>query len=172
MGLAPSSRTRHLGDVKKVGLLLLLVLCLALGGVAAELYIEETARTGYEAELTALALHGENPKLVVVATVEVTNTTPADATFEALDGTVSVQGLDQEWTLLEPRPGEALPSGQRVALRIEVRISPIDAVAIALAALAGGGLDVRFDGDLAVKAFGLWPVGVELHDRQTLRPSM
>lgn len=158
--------------MRKVLVPLLFALGLAVAWLGAKIYIEEAARTGYTAELTSLALHGEHPKLVVVATVDVTNTTPADATFVSLEGAVSVQGLDQEWTLLEPRAGVSLPSQQRVPLKIEVRISPGDAVAIALASLAGGGLDVRFDGDLAVEAFGVWPVAVELHDRETLRPTI
>jgi hypothetical protein len=158
--------------MKKVGLLLLLVAVLAGIGLATELYIEGAARDGFDASLSGLELRGEAPVLAVLATLEVTNTTRVDATFVSLDGAISLQGIDQRWSLLEPQRGAALAAGATLPVRIEVRISAGDAVAIGLAALAGGGLDVRFDGDLSVQAFGVWPVGVELHDRRTLRPAL
>ncbi len=158
--------------MKKVGILLLLVLALAACGLAGELYIEEAARTGYVARLTGLELHGENPKLAIVATLDVTNTTPLAADLVSLSGSVSVQGQEQEWKLLDPGPGAAFEPQVPTPVKIEVRILPLHAVGIALSALAGGGLEVRFDGDLTVKAFGVWPLSVDLHDQQTIRPSI
>jgi hypothetical protein len=158
--------------MKKVALLVAFILLLALAGLGGELYIEDAVRNGYTARLTALEMQGANPKLAIVATVDVTNTTSVDGTFAGLEGVVSVQGADQDWKLLEPTEGAALAAGETIPLRLEVTIAPMDAVKIGLAALAGGGLDMRFDGTLRVEALGFWSVAVELHDRQTLRPTI
>lgn len=158
--------------MKKLGVLLLLIVALAASGLAAELYIEKAAREGYEARLSGLAIAGKAPLLGVTATIDVVNTTRFEASFERLEGVVSVQGREQEWTLEGPAPGTLFAPDQPTPVTLEVQIGPQDAVAIGLAALAGGGLDVRFDGTLSVKALGVWPVAVELHDRQTIKPGI